>query len=500
MNPNTVAIKKVVLELINYFFILLFVYAATSKLLDYNTFHTQLGQSPLLAAYADGVVWLVPSIEIIVALLLAFKNTRLYGLVGFYGLMVMFTVYIIIILYFTPFVPCSCGGVLEQLGWTEHLLFNGGVVILSAVLILINAKQANKSNKKMLLHLLLITLLGTATVMALFVGSEKQLKRNNAFIRKYRPHPIEKIGEYQLPSNSFYIAGIDDHDIYLGNYNAPLFIKQLSISDTIETNFRVTIDSTHLPYRRVRISINPPHFYVGDGTVPILFRGHTSNWKATVFSHQDAYFSGFVVADSVQLGLTTISSTTRYKALALLTKNRAVTIEIKENLLAPPLHQGSFDADGMLLWNDQLQKFVYTYFYRNQYLVTDKNLTNHYAGKTIDTLSKPVLDVAHYTKEDFYKLGGQTIIVNRQSTTCGNYLYINSDRLGKYERDEVLKSASIIDVYDLTDQSYTFSFYLYHQPKQKINDIKVYKNVLIALVDNQLWIYRFKPAHPQADL
>lgn len=114
-------------------FILLFVYAAVSKLVDYETFENQLGQSPLLSAFAG---WVAPGVlmgELGIAVLLLFERTRLIALIGFYSLMVLFTTYIIIILNFTDFIPCSCGGVLEQLGWTEHLIFNVGFILLAVV-------------------------------------------------------------------------------------------------------------------------------------------------------------------------------------------------------------------------------------------------------------------------------------------------------------------------------------------------------------------------------
>lgn len=494
---NKSKIKTILIETAGIACILLFVYAAASKFLDFNTFHNQLGQSPLLGAYADMIVWLVPLSEIAIAILLAIPRWKIFGFYAFFALMLMFTAYIIIILNFTSHTPCSCGGVLEDMGWTEHLVFNILFVLLSGVALL----WLSDNRYKTLLGLVTVAFISTISVALIYLGSEKEMKQNNAFIRKYMPHPIEKIGEYILPSNSFYLAGIDDDHVYLGNYNAPLYIKKLSTMLTNEKNFRVSIDSLHLPYRRVRITVKPPHFYVGDGTVPILFHGHTSDWKATVFSHRDAYFSSFVVADSLQTGITTTSTENRCKALGLLSKRSdSIFVEIKDDLLSPSLNQGSFESDGILLWNDQQQQFVYTYFYLNRYKIMDKNLTFLHSLKTIDTLSKPVLDIAHYAKEDYYKLGGRSIMVNRQSTTYGDYLYINSDRLGRYEGEEVLKMASIVDVYGLADHSYAFSFYLYHQPKQKINDFKVYKNVLVALVDDQLWIYRLKPAYFNADL
>ena len=105
-------------------FILLFVFASISKLLEFNDFQTQLGQSPLLGAFAIPISYSVIALELITSVLLAFEKTRKWGLYLAYMLMVMFTTYIVIILNFTSFTPCSCGGVLESLGWTEHLIFN----------------------------------------------------------------------------------------------------------------------------------------------------------------------------------------------------------------------------------------------------------------------------------------------------------------------------------------------------------------------------------------
>lgn len=486
-------LRKVFPILTSYLFILLFVYAAVSKLLDFNTFQNQLGQSPLLSAYADWIVWTIPISEILIAVLLSTNHSRILGLYGFYGLMVMFTTYIVIILNFTSFVPCSCGGVLEKLGWTEHLIFNIAFIILSGIAILILLHGDNI--KKPILRILSLTILGIGVVTVLFLSSEKQIKRNNAFIRRYMPHSIEEIGQYDLEYNSYYIAGVDDKTIYLGNYTAPLSMTTLDTSLKKVKEFQVSIDSMHLPYRRVNIAVAPPYFYVGDGTVPILFKGGTRNWKANMMSYKEVYFNQFIVADSTRISISTISSKTQSNTLGLIEKTKdSVDIKLHTEILNKQI-DGKFDTDGLLLWNEYLQQFIYTYFYQNSYEVADKNLSHQFTGKTIDTISKPILDIAHYTTKDQYKLGGNSIFVNRQTATYGNHLYIHSDRLGKYEDKKVLRYAGIIDVYDITDNSYVFSFYLFHQKDKQLSAFTIYKDLLVAIVDNKLWLYRLKPKY-----
>ena len=115
---------------------LLFIYAATSKLLDFQNFRIQLGQSPLLSAFADWVAIFVPLLEFIIAIALFIQRIRFIALLSAFILMVMFTAYIYIILNFSAFVPCSCGGILEKMTWRQHLVFNIAFTALLALAVL----------------------------------------------------------------------------------------------------------------------------------------------------------------------------------------------------------------------------------------------------------------------------------------------------------------------------------------------------------------------------
>jgi hypothetical protein len=45
----------------------------------------------------------------------------------------MFTTYIVIILNFSENIPCSCGGILENMTWGQHLVFNCIFIIIGAI-------------------------------------------------------------------------------------------------------------------------------------------------------------------------------------------------------------------------------------------------------------------------------------------------------------------------------------------------------------------------------
>ncbi len=126
--------RKIILsEIILILFILLFVYAATSKLIEFQKFRVQLGQSPMLTYFADWVAIAVPVVEILIALMLAIEKLRLAGLYASFSLMTAFSAYIISITRFSDYIPCSCGGILQKMTWNQHLVFNCLFILLAAI-------------------------------------------------------------------------------------------------------------------------------------------------------------------------------------------------------------------------------------------------------------------------------------------------------------------------------------------------------------------------------
>jgi hypothetical protein len=77
----------------------------------------------------------------VISLLLVIKRTRLIGLYASFFLMSLFTAYLIIMLNVSYYIPCSCGGVLENLSWNQHVVFNVFFIAISAVGAIIQHKN-----------------------------------------------------------------------------------------------------------------------------------------------------------------------------------------------------------------------------------------------------------------------------------------------------------------------------------------------------------------------
>jgi uncharacterized membrane protein YphA (DoxX/SURF4 family) len=116
--------RKTIPDIIAILFILLFVYAGTSKLIDYERFRWTIRMSPLLRPIASWIAWMVPAGEIAIALLFLSARRRILAFSASLASMLVFLGYVIVVSRYSSHIPCTCGGFLQQMSWNTHILFN----------------------------------------------------------------------------------------------------------------------------------------------------------------------------------------------------------------------------------------------------------------------------------------------------------------------------------------------------------------------------------------
>ena len=102
--------RNLIIEIISSLLILLFLYTALGKLLDYTSFKNVLNKSPLIGGKAAVVALALPITEGLIASLLFFPRSRLWGLWGSFVAMTIFTLYLAYRILFTPRLSYSCDG------------------------------------------------------------------------------------------------------------------------------------------------------------------------------------------------------------------------------------------------------------------------------------------------------------------------------------------------------------------------------------------------------
>lgn len=136
VNINVRKYSLIYISFVRYLILLIFSYAFMVKLLNYKEFLVQLSESPIIPSsltFFFSIFLLF--IEFVVCVLTVTKLYRL-GLLFSYSLMVFFTIYIYYLLHFSPYLPCACGGILGNIPYTIHLIFNLAITILIFLAIL----------------------------------------------------------------------------------------------------------------------------------------------------------------------------------------------------------------------------------------------------------------------------------------------------------------------------------------------------------------------------
>lgn len=486
--------KKYTIEIISYLFLILFTYAAFSKLATYETFVVQLGQSPMLSAFAGWISWSIPTIEIIIAVLLMFNRWRFLALTASFTLMAMFTAYIYIILNYSDFVPCSCGGILEKMSWEQHLYFNLVFCFLALVAIIISMEnlpvqeRAWKTKYKLLL-ILLSTIFAIAVVYLLFLKSEQIIHEENTFVRRFPPHLYNKSAELELKFTGYYFAGSTKDSIYLGNYTAPLNVLAVSKNLKDSKVHRITLDNYNLPFQAALVKVNPPFFYLTDGTIPCIFKGQTSNWNATKVPNCNSRFTAFEPIDEVTAFIRTRNAVTKESTIGKLHIDGNTTPLITNDQILQKQIDGVFDCDGMLRYDYNSKKMIYTYYYRNQYMVVDKNLKLLSRNNTIDTTATANIQIT-ILNNGSRKLSAPPLMVNRLSAIAGKQLFINSSLRGHFESKKMWKQSSIIDVYNFMNQTYSHSFYIHNLGKERPQAMLATQDIVYFLFNHNLIAYK----------
>jgi len=111
------------------------------KLIDYESFHFDLINAPIIKKLNPILAFAVPISELLISVLLFIPKTKKIGLYSSFVIMALFTIYVGGILSFIKNKPCTCGGVLRSLSWPQHLILNIVLTALAMAAILLSKQK-----------------------------------------------------------------------------------------------------------------------------------------------------------------------------------------------------------------------------------------------------------------------------------------------------------------------------------------------------------------------
>src|SRR5690606_28267369 len=402
-------------------------------------------------------------------------------------------VYIAAILNLGVFIPCSCGGVLEKLGWTEHLVFNCVFVALALVGIVLERDGTATTPRKKLVTTLSGSMVSSiAVVVALIFISGVLRDRRGSFLRLFPSHPVLEKMSYDIKYNSYYLAGGTASHIYLGNTSSPLHMLVLSTSEPDTQHVRLDIEGImDQKFWSLRIAIDSPYFYAYDGAVPRIYKGLIRDWKAKRFPHDREYFLDLVPIGPSSFFIKSLNGKTGESMLGKITTDSPYYYF--DTTLLEKQVDGVFCTDGTMQRDPLRESLFYVYRYRNEYLVLDTNLNKNATGHTIDTNSHAKVRVGLLNKGKTRQLASPPQTVNVNSSAYSDWLFIQSDVPAKNEHRSARDKASVIDVYEKLSNMYLFSFYIYdHAGKERLRQFNTSSGYFVALFDTHVTIFELR--------
>lgn len=467
---------------IAYLLIFLFVYTGVSKLLDLGIFQSQIAQSAMLAPYAKFLAWAVPIVELMLAGLLLFSSVRVWGLLGSAVLMLGFTIYVYLIWTYSPSLPCSCGGILEAMDWEAHLYFNSVLTILAGW-----AWYVENDNRKN--YTLLATgSFGMAALVLILFYTQPQPKilQDDSFTRNYRENALTPIAEQKLEFNSYYVAGVTDSLVYLGNSTGFThgIVWNYRTNDT--THFRIKIENAPEQFASLpKWQVFDDYFFIGEGVNPSLYRGKVGEWMAREFMTVVPYYSDLVVLDTTEFIIRALQASTQRYVLTTY-KDKEPYVQIHDVL---EQEDGNlFEADGSLYWDKSTEQLGYLYFYKNKIAnwthdfkkVAETDLIYNINANAVST---------HQGRDGTHLRDSPVPALHSNIQAWENQYFVLTQVMDADKNPNDFNATTTIDVYA---EDYSYSLLLPNKNEEKASDFYVTDEHIIVHYPMQIVVYEHK--------
>ncbi|GGK18997.1 hypothetical protein GCM10007962_11480 [Yeosuana aromativorans] len=223
-----------------------------------------------------------------------------------------------------------------------------------------------------------------------------------------------------------------------------------------------------------------------DGTIPMLFIGDTKSQYLKAIPLGNNYFNEAIPVDSNKLAVVKLIPNIG-RRLGLLNVDSLIT-KLNPKALEKQV-EGFFCTDGYLHYNPQMQKLIYTYYYRNEYIILDKDLKVEARYSTIDTTTTANIKIRETISKKQRSMATPPPVVNRRSETLGYGLFNQSKIRAENEPEKQFEQGEVIDVYNLKNGTYKYSFYIPNIEGHFLKDFRIVHDHLLALYPDRIVTY-----------
>ncbi len=128
------------MEVLVALFVGLWTYASVSKMINHDKFISVLYAAKLFGNYTVYLSWLVPALELLIAISIVLPSTRFVGLMASLIYLLLLSAYLLYMILFSSSLPCTCGGLISSFTWLQHFWLNCMLMLITVVIIIVCRK------------------------------------------------------------------------------------------------------------------------------------------------------------------------------------------------------------------------------------------------------------------------------------------------------------------------------------------------------------------------
>jgi hypothetical protein len=344
--------------------------------------------------------------------------------------------------------------------------------------------------KSKIAKILLCVSIGAVPIIVLTLMQYYKANIANNFTRSFPPHKyLGKRSVFTKKAKYSYLAGSDDHNIYVGFANNP--------SELLRIDQKYIVTSIHIYGERgltispaTRLIVDTEGLTLVDGIQRKIWLSHPNNPFRLLKKIETPYFTDYVkITNSISVLRSVINKANQIVKFDYLPNHTKLTTTDK---LLQKQVDGLFCTDGALVKVPKTSNFIYFYYYRNQFIYADSALKVIYRGKTIDTVSKAQLRVATNKQTRQITLASSPQLVNVKASASENHLFIYSAMKADNETEKMHKNGAAIDIYSTKNGSYKFSIRIPNIEGERMREFMVRDKMLVALFDSYVYFFDLK--------
>jgi hypothetical protein len=335
------------------------------------------------------------------------------------------------------------------------------------------------NNKKPVLILITLFIAAFGIITLLAFLSKNTSEKKNGFNRRLLTTVLKTRKRVTLPVSVSSIIGSQGGAIYFQDnthYTVHRTTLHLDSFKTIALPLPPSVKASS----NIRILLNGQHIYISCRNLPGILDYHLDSGSINSYVLEKFYGKETNFAKDQF-----IIRTTKDPAFVKINlKKKDLTIE---DHFSERNREHIFATDGILYYDSTTHLACYTYFYQNGFICMDTNLNLKLTGRTIDTLTKRAVKVAHVGSS--FTMQQPPRFVNTLGTVTAGKLFLQSMLQADNEYSLDFTENTVIDVYALINGSYKGSFYIPPYNGKKTHQFHIIDKTLYAIYGKTVIMY-----------